>query len=479
MSTSGKPTSRTSSESLRDVPALRNFLSGMLHGARKQTGIPGLAIAVRSADLAIGVSTGLMTSARGAPLLPGGRFQIGCVAKLLTAAVVAQLISERILDIEAPVAHYLRELSRTQDNEAIQVKHLLSHTSGYAGPGSSAPPMFRDPTVAAEEWWPRFVEFFRQTPQRFEPGTVFSYEHTEHVVLGEIVRRVTGRDIVDHYRARILGPLGICTGMPGTDAAEFAVAEHEYCASTAKWKVLETLQRNVFWRASVSDCTLSVGDLCKLAGILLGGTHVGLGCETSTFWCDPVVRVPVAFGGGIEMELLPQGFGFVCAIFRGGVLGHNGSVRGQVCGLRADPVRNIAVAVALSANQPILRDRLLERVIEYLRAESLPTSPAIYVPVDPGELVGRYLGPQGTQVTVRRAGPQLVAEPSTAGNDSRMSITFDVSDGNKVARSKEFPTIPMCFFLHPRTGEVGMMLAMKAFRKENVGIYRGSVGCFG
>jgi CubicO group peptidase (beta-lactamase class C family) len=60
----------------------------------------------------------------------------------------------------------------------------------------------------------------RAAPPLFAPGSVFSYEHTESVLLAEIVRRSTGRASLELIAEQLLAPLGI-------EAGSFATAPDE------------------------------------------------------------------------------------------------------------------------------------------------------------------------------------------------------------------------------------------------------------
>ncbi len=449
-------------------PALHGSLSALLRWVRQRTGIPGLTIAVHGPRYSVAVSLGRTAACGTVPLTPNARFQIGCMVKLLTATVAAQLARDGLLDIDAPVPEYLAELSRTWRARAIKVRHLLCHTSGYAGPGPSTAQGFGDPHLALDASWDRLVEFLDHTPQLFKPGTVFSYESTEYVLLGEIIRRVSGRDVVDHYQERVLQPLRIRAEPPSSTAEGVAVAGHRYCPSTRRWVALEPVEHNTFWRASLSDLTLSIGELCKLGRLLAAKPDDPVGPTISTFLTRSVVALPVISWGGNEGEMLPQSIGLGCAVYRGGLLGRNGSARGQSCGLRADPPSNTTVAVALNAHHPLLRDRILHAVVELLRGSTTPREREQRAPIDPSDLTGRYIGPQDTCVIVRRRGAQLLAEIITAGSDVTQSIVFDVDGDNRLTRNETSPPGMIGFFRDEHTESVGLMLAMTAYKKESV-----------
>jgi CubicO group peptidase (beta-lactamase class C family) len=445
----------------------RSVLSKLLQTAHQRTGVPGIAIAIRSPSQSIAVSSGNAEAQGAERLTPDARFQIGCVAKLLTAIVIAQLVAEGRLDVEAPVHYYLAETARPTLCKAIQLKHLLCHTSGYAGPRILDGQDLADSSVSLDVSWRRFVELFRATPQLFEPGTMFSYENSEHLMLGEIIRRVSGDDILHHYRTRILDVLHLRAGPTRNVNESGFIAEHQYQPSARQWTALEILEHNGFWRASVSDWTLSVAGLCELAQALLLGQNSPLGDTTSRFLTSPVVTLPRLFGGGVEIGRLPQSFGFGCGTFRGGFLGLNGSVRGHSCGLRAAPWCNTTVAVALNASHPMLRDWLLEQVGKRLGSASPVAEQPEECAIQPHALIGRYIGPQDTSVMVRGDGSRLVAEFVRAIEGSTSSIAFDLDQDQRLVRSKDSPPVMMGFFRDKNTDSLGLMLGMTAFIKQS------------
>src|SRR5690606_39778306 len=83
------------------------------------------------------------------------------------------------------------ELRGTIHGATVRIAHLLSHTSGYRGTHLLDPAM-------RELDWTGLIALLRAAPQLFPPGTVFSYEHTEAVLLGRILERATGREPLEY-----------------------------------------------------------------------------------------------------------------------------------------------------------------------------------------------------------------------------------------------------------------------------------------
>jgi CubicO group peptidase (beta-lactamase class C family) len=132
----------------------------------------------------------------------------------IATAVCAHLLAERgELDLDAPVARYWPEFA-TEGKRKIPVKWLLSHRAGL--PALEKP--FSMDSVQA--WDPIVAALARQRPA-WEPGTTHGYHaRTFGWLIGEVVRRVTGRSLGTFFAEEVAGPLGLdfWIGLP---------AEHE------------------------------------------------------------------------------------------------------------------------------------------------------------------------------------------------------------------------------------------------------------
>ncbi|MCF3176520.1 beta-lactamase family protein [Streptomyces sioyaensis] len=119
------------------------------------------------------------------------------------AAVVPLLLHQRgQLDLDAPVGTYWPEF-KAAGKERVLVRHLLSHRAGL--------PVLDTPLTPAEAIdgvsGPAAVA--AQAPV-WEPGTEHGYHaQTYSWLLGELVRRITGRTIGNWIAEEISGPLGL------------------------------------------------------------------------------------------------------------------------------------------------------------------------------------------------------------------------------------------------------------------------------
>jgi CubicO group peptidase (beta-lactamase class C family) len=117
-------------------------------------------------------------------------------------ALCALILADRgDLDLSAPVAAYWPEFAAA-DKENVLVRHVLSHTAGL--PDLSG-------LTAVEElyaWEGVTAGLAAQAPE-WEPGTAAGYHAlTFGFLVGELVRRITGRSLGAFFAEEVAEPLG-------------------------------------------------------------------------------------------------------------------------------------------------------------------------------------------------------------------------------------------------------------------------------
>jgi len=152
---------------------------------REETQIPGIVLGASVDGRRTYAAAGTSIAGERRRLGKSATFALGCASKLPLAISAHELARRGALDLENPIAAYLPELHDCTCGETVLCEHLLSHTSGYRGTN-----IFDRRTRALD--WDGLVAYLQAAPQLFPPGTVFSYEHTESVLLSEIVRRIGG-----------------------------------------------------------------------------------------------------------------------------------------------------------------------------------------------------------------------------------------------------------------------------------------------
>ena len=106
--------------------------------------------------------------------------------KAVSALATLILVDQGLLDVYEPVATYWPEFA-ANGKEGIELRHLLSHTSGVSG--WEAPISYAD----VYDWDAAVARLAAQAPW-WKPGTASGY-HALNMghLLGVVVRRVSGR----------------------------------------------------------------------------------------------------------------------------------------------------------------------------------------------------------------------------------------------------------------------------------------------
>jgi CubicO group peptidase (beta-lactamase class C family) len=121
--------------------------------------------------------------------------------KTMTALVALILADRGELDFDAPVAKYWPEFA-TNGKGDIEVRHLLGHTAALPG---------WTETISFEDMYDRekSTTLLAQQAPWWKPGTKAGYHPiTYGPLIGEVVRRVTGKTLSAFFAEEVAGPLG-------------------------------------------------------------------------------------------------------------------------------------------------------------------------------------------------------------------------------------------------------------------------------
>jgi len=144
---------------------------------------------------------GFRDEARTSPWTADTIVNVWSTTKTVTNLAALILIDRGLLDPQAPVARYWPEFAAA-GKEAIEVRHLLSHTSGVSG--------WDQPATIEDlyDWETSTARLAAQAPW-WEPGTASGYHalNQGHLV-GEVIRRVSGTPLREFVAREIAGPLG-------------------------------------------------------------------------------------------------------------------------------------------------------------------------------------------------------------------------------------------------------------------------------
>ena len=165
--------------------------AGLHIGAQVYVSINGDPVA----DLALGQSRpGVAMSPDTLMLWLSGSKPVGAVA-------IGQLWEQGKLGLDDPVARHIPEFGQ-KGKEPVTVRHILTHTAGFRWVETGWP----------SASWDQVIDRICQAPQErgWVAGRSAGYSpYTSWFILGEIVRRLDGRDYDRYVREEIFLPLGM------------------------------------------------------------------------------------------------------------------------------------------------------------------------------------------------------------------------------------------------------------------------------
>jgi|GEM_PF-1541138 len=450
----------------RARPNAASGIEAFLSRVVRETGVPGIAVAIRSGGQRLSLAAG-RTARGGPPISTAHRFHAGCAIKLLLAVVTLELAERGTLALDTVIGEPLPELAGTIHGDTVRVAHLLSHTSGYRGVH------LLDPATQQLDW-SGLIAHLHAAPQLFPPGTVFSYEHTESVLLGRILERATGRDPLVLVTDELLERLALVPGrLADVHDDPLWAGRHDLDRASGRFvSIASAPALSPFWNAAFSDFTLSVADLADLAHALLPAEepavtpHANVGRppiseRTRARLREIAVRLPPAFGGPIR-ELQPTAFGLGAAEFSGGLYGHNGLTYGQCVGVRFAPSERVAIAIGMNAMLPHLRDHVLDAIWAELFGRP-PARPSPSFELDLAAFAGRYAGPGRSAVTATACADGRLALEIEHG-EHRLPIDVVVDDTRTLVVHSPLPQLSIGFF-HSPAGDPALMLGASAYKR--------------
>ena len=133
------------------------------------------------------------------PFEEGQAHRMYSVSKTMTGLAIGMLMEDGKLNLEDKVTDYFQDwLPAKQDPQLsrLTIHHLLRFSTNH-----------RDDT-----YWqiddPNWARSYFEVPSTHEPGLVFHYDTSATQVLSELVRRLSGKEVLDFLEERLFKPAG-------------------------------------------------------------------------------------------------------------------------------------------------------------------------------------------------------------------------------------------------------------------------------
>jgi CubicO group peptidase (beta-lactamase class C family) len=204
-------------------------------------------------------------------------FNFFSASKAVTAMAIHLLDERGLLHLDDAVAEYFPEFAK-HGKDAITIRQLLTHRAGIPSVEGARIDV---ETVSDRE---HVLTILCNAKPLSVPGRRLAYHAlTSGFVLGEVVRRVTGRDLRRVLREDVLTPLGFRSFDYGVSAARIPeVAENAFTGLPAFPPQSWALERAL--GVSVREATKLSNDPRFLTAIIPSGNVIGTANEASRFF---------------------------------------------------------------------------------------------------------------------------------------------------------------------------------------------------
>jgi CubicO group peptidase (beta-lactamase class C family) len=223
----------------------------------KQYQIPGIAVAVIKNNVIIKESSyGFCNLDNEVPVTNKTVFLIASMDKQIIATCIMMLYEQGKLKLTDSISNYIDSVPGTWNN--IQIKHLLSHTSGLP---DEVPEYFNKRqliTYSTQE----LLQNIKKQELQFQPGESWVYSDAGFFLLQLIVEKVSGMRYGEFLKKNILEPLGMHstqTVNPKEIISNRATSYYKYDNA----KIIVNTWRSIDYGPLYTDIGSTISDFAK------------------------------------------------------------------------------------------------------------------------------------------------------------------------------------------------------------------------
>lgn len=171
-----------------------------------QIDTPGCALGIgMDGELAYTRGYGQASLEHGIPNGPQIAYDIASESKQLTAACIAILIEDELLQLTDPISRFVPEVPFNADR--ITIDHLVHHTSGIPDYWDRAEADGLEEEMSDRDSSLHYALSYKSPD--FEPGKACRYSNTGYLLLAVVIEKVTSMSFSNFLTQSVLTPLGM------------------------------------------------------------------------------------------------------------------------------------------------------------------------------------------------------------------------------------------------------------------------------
>lgn len=252
---------------LASEAATQKGVRGVVDDFVKANGFHGVIHLVRNHRVVFSEAYGMADVEAGRRATVDTLYPLASITKWFVAVAVLRLVEQGKLALDGAIGDYLADY-RADTGAKVKLKHLLSNCSGI--PNGFTPQVKADPAIWTKAYsTDEAIKAFCSGDLTFEPGSRFSYDLTNWILVKGIVEQVTGKEFTQAIDTLVLAPLGLKHLLPRY--AEEARAQVAVGYATIDPPVRKMNPQLVYMVASGGYCGIA-SDLVRAAEGVYGGS---------------------------------------------------------------------------------------------------------------------------------------------------------------------------------------------------------------
>lgn len=243
----------------------RDFLVGMNYKR-----IPGAAVAiVKNGQIIFQKGFGIKENGEPGTVDEHTVFRLGSVSKGFASVLAGTFVEDNLLEWDGIVSDYLDdfELHDADQTNRVQVKHILSHTSGL--PRHAYTNLVEDGLSLT-----RIISRLDRVPLIAKEGEQLAYQNAAYSVIEKVLEEQSGNDFNTLLQEELFEPLGMSNSSSTYETISFTEnkAEPHVYHSTKRGRVSIPVSKKYYNAVSSGGINASASDMGKWL-LLLTGYH--------------------------------------------------------------------------------------------------------------------------------------------------------------------------------------------------------------
>ncbi len=293
-------------------------------------------------------------SMTGVPATTRMHFRNGAVAISYMSTLLLRLVDEGKVKLDDKVSKWLPHL---RDSRRVTLRMLAAMTAGYHD-------YELDPLLTKALYTNPFGAITTQDqlrlaldePQQFTPGTNWSYAHSDYVILGLILAKVTGEPLNVALRKMVLRPLGLRNTVASQTAKIPAPVLHAYTSERRAFLGIPAstpfLEDSTYWNPSwtLARGAVETTDIADMTRTAIGiGTGRLLTRKSHRAQIDPHLGFGHPQAGCERCTKLSRLYGYGLGVVRNGSWILQNPLFGGYAAIESYlPAKRISIALAMT-----------------------------------------------------------------------------------------------------------------------------------